>query len=134
MTGGRVVVLGRTGRNFAAGMSGGVAWVLDEDGTFASRCNTEMVGLEPVEPDSEDEATLRELLARHHDLTGSDRAGALLASWPGSRSRFVRVIPHDYRRVLAAQARMRATGLSPDEAEMATFEENARDLARVGGS
>ncbi len=134
MTGGRVVVLGRTGRNFAAGMSGGVAWVLDEDGTFASRCNTELVGLEPVEPSTEDEATLRELLARHHDLTGSEPAARILGDWAASLPRFVRVIPHDYRRVLAAQARMRATGLSADEAEMAAFEENARDLARVGGS
>ncbi len=77
---------------------------------------------------------MRELLERHRDLTGSERAAELLADWPASAARFVRVIPHDYRRVLDAQARMRAQGLSPEEAEMAAFEENARDLARVGGS
>jgi glutamate synthase (ferredoxin) len=134
MTGGRVLVLGRTGRNFAAGMSGGVAWVLDDDGGFASRCNPELVSLEPLTPDTEDGATVLELLRRHSDLTGSERAAELLASWPASASRFVRVIPNDYRRVLAAQARMRAQGLTDEEAEMAAFEENARDLVRAGGS
>ncbi len=133
MTGGRVLVLGATGRNFAAGMSGGIAWVYDEDGTFASRCNLEMVALEALtDPDEAD--AVRDLLVRHAELTGSDRAAAILADWDAARGRLVRVIPHDYRRVLEAQARMRASGLSPDEAEMAAFEENARDLARVGGS
>jgi glutamate synthase domain-containing protein 3 len=134
MTGGRVLVLGRTGRNFAAGMSGGVAWVYDLDGDFASRCNQELVSLEPLAPESEDGATVLELLRRHSDLTGSERAAELLAAWPGAAAGFVRVIPNDYRRVLEAQARMRRQGLSPAEAEMAAFEENARDLARVGGS
>ena len=133
MTGGRVLVLGPTGRNFAAGMSGGIAWVYDDDGAFASRCNLEMVALEALtDPDEAD--AVRDLLVRHVELTGSDRADAILADWDAARGRFVRVIPHDYRRVLEAQARMRASGLSPDEAEMAAFEENARDLARVGGS
>jgi glutamate synthase (NADPH/NADH) large chain len=133
MTGGRVLVLGRTGRNFAAGMSGGVAWVFDEDGQFASRCNTEMVGLESVTPDSDDAAELRALIERHLELTGSERAAQLLARWWEVLSCFVRVIPHDYRRVLEAQARMREAGMSGDEAAMAAFEENARDLARAGG-
>ena len=134
MTGGRVAVIGRTGRNFAAGMSGGVAWVYDDDGTFASRCNTEMVGLEPVDPDGDEAQVLCDLLQRHRALTGSERADELLADWSRTLDRIVRVIPHDYRRVLDAQARMRAAGLSSDEAEMAAFEENAHDLARVGGS
>jgi glutamate synthase (ferredoxin) len=134
MTGGRVLVLGRTGRNFAAGMSGGVAWVLGEDGTFASRCNPELVSLEPLDADDDETAAVRELLERHRDLTGSERAAGLLAAWPAAAARFVRVIPNDYRRVLDAQARMRALGLSTEDAEMAAFEENARDLARVGGS
>jgi glutamate synthase (ferredoxin) len=128
MTGGRVAVIGRTGRNFAAGMSGGVAWV------YASRCNTEMVGLEPVEPGGDEAEVLCDLLQRHRSLTGSERADELLADWSRTLDRMVRVIPHDYRRVLEAQARMRAAGLSTDEAEMAAFVENARDLARVGGS
>ncbi len=134
MTGGRVAVIGPTGRNFAAGMSGGVAWVYDTDGSFASRCNRELVGLEALDPDGEDAATLCELLVRHRDLTGSERARQLLNDWPASLARFVRVIPHDYRRVLEAQLRMRATGLTVEEAEMAAFEENARDLARAGGA
>ncbi len=132
MTGGRVVVLGRTGRNFAAGMSGGVAWVHDADGTFASRCNTEMVGLEPV--DDVEAAELRALVERHRDLTASELATELLEDWAAAVGRFVRVIPHDYRRVLEAQERMVAAGLDREAAEMAAFEENARDLARVGGS
>jgi glutamate synthase (ferredoxin) len=133
MTGGRVAVLGPTGRNFAAGMSGGVAWVYDEGGTFATTCNTEMVSLEPLR-DPAEVAEVRELVERHAALTGSARATALLADWGVTAGRFVRVMPHDYRRVLAAQARMRAAGLSEAEAEMAAFEENTADLARVGGS
>ena len=133
MTGGRVVVLGPTGRNFAAGMSGGVAWVYDDRGAFATACNTEMVALEPLRDPSEI-AEVRGLVARHAALTGSARAAALLADWEAATGRFVRVMPHDYRRVLAAQARMRAAGLSEEEAEMAAFEENVADLARVGGS
>jgi glutamate synthase (ferredoxin) len=132
MTGGRVLVLGRTGRNFAAGMSGGIAWVHDIDGGFASRANTELVSLEPL--DDEDRDEVRELLERHRELTGSERAAALLGDWDASAATFVRVIPNDYRRVLEAQARMVAAGLDPDEAAMAAFEENAADLARVGGS
>jgi glutamate synthase domain-containing protein 3 len=97
MTGGRVVVLGATGRNFAAGMSGGIAYVLDEHGQFAGRCNTQLVGLEALEP--EDEATVLDLLEEHHSRTGSPVAGRLLADWAAAR--FVKVIPHDYRRALA---------------------------------
>jgi glutamate synthase (ferredoxin) len=115
-------------------MSGGVAWVLDEDGSFASRCNPELVGLEALVADSEDGGAVRWLLERHRDQTGSERAAEILADWPAAASRFVAVVPHDYRRVLDAQARMRASGLGPEEAEMAAFEENTRDLARVGGS
>ena len=132
MTGGRVVVLGRTGRNFAAGMSGGIAWVYDEDGGFRSRANPELVALEGLADGEADE--LRGLVERHRDLTGSLRAAELLADWTASAARFVRVIPHDYRRVLAAQARMAAAGLPPEEAEMAAFAQNAADLARVGGA
>ena len=133
MTGGRVLVIGRTGRNFAAGMSGGVAWVYDSDGTFARRCNPEMVGLEPLAGVPAEADEVRALLERHRELTGSDRAAQLLADWGAILPCFVRVIPHDHRRMLDAQARMRATGMTVEEAEMAAFEENARDLARVGG-
>jgi glutamate synthase (ferredoxin) len=133
MTGGRVVVLGPTGRNFAAGMSGGVAYVLDEDGSFAGRCNTGMVDLERLEDDGES-AGVRELIERHRDLTGSDRADAVLADWPRSVSQLVKVFPRDYRRMLAAIDRATESGLSGDEAMEAAFEANARDTARVSGN
>jgi glutamate synthase (ferredoxin) len=79
-------------------------------------------------------AGLREMVERHVTFTGSARGQLILDAWKDFVPRFVRVVPNDYRRVLEAQARMRAKGLSPDEAEMAAFEENARDEARVGGN
>ena len=133
MTGGKVVILGRTGRNFAAGMSGGLAWVYDEDGTFRSRCNVELVGLETMtDPAEIDE--VRTLIERHRDLTGSRRAAEILDAWEATVACFVRVIPDDYRRMLEAQARMRAQGMTDEEAQLAAFEENERAPARVGGS
>jgi glutamate synthase (ferredoxin) len=133
MTGGRVVVLGATGRNFAAGMSGGVAYVLDEGGDFATRCNLEMVGLSLLD-DAEELAAVRTLVEKHVHWTESTYARRLLERWPDTARKLVRVLPNDYRRMLEAQARMRAKGLPPEEAEMAAFEENAHDLARVGGN
>ncbi|MET3514941.1 glutamate synthase (NADPH/NADH) large chain/glutamate synthase (ferredoxin) [Pseudacidovorax sp. 1753] len=115
MTGGTVVVLGKTGRNFAAGMSGGVAFVYDEDGQFASRCNMAMVTLEKVLTTGEqtagvdrkfwhnaqtDEAQLRKLLEEHHRWTGSKRARDLLDDWALSRTKFVKVFPNEYKRAL----------------------------------
>ena len=102
MTGGRVVVIGPTGRNFGAGMSGGIAYVLDEAGDFAIRCNREMVDLEPL-AEEEDATLVRGLLERHRDATGSAVADALLNGWAGAVSRFVKVMPRDYRRVLEEQ-------------------------------
>jgi glutamate synthase domain-containing protein 3 len=99
MTGGRVVVLGRTGRNFAAGMSGGVAYVLDEDGHFERRCNMELVGFDPLEHD--DEETIRALVAEHFARTGSQVAARVLENWEASFTQFVKVMPHDYKRALA---------------------------------
>jgi glutamate synthase (NADPH/NADH) large chain len=123
MTGGTVVVLGRTGRNFAAGMSGGVAYVYDADGTFVSRCNRSMVALAPVLAESEqhemesdlaaagkgrllhtgraDEAILRELIERHLRFTGSTLALAMLDHWEAARGRFVKVLPNEYVRALS---------------------------------
>jgi glutamate synthase (NADPH) large chain len=133
MTGGRVVVLGPTGRNFAAGMSGGVAYVLDDEArSFAGRCNKEMVSLDKLE-DPEEVALVQGLVSRHAQLTGSKRAEEILASWKQLVPSFVRVMPNDYRRVLEAQAKMRAAGLSQEEAEMAAFESNSKDAARLGG-
>jgi len=104
MTGGRVVVLGPTGRNFAAGMSGGVAYVLDEGGTFAERCNMGMVGFEGLS--TADASELRALIEEHQLRTDSPVAGRVLADWEGlmAKGSFVKVMPHDYKRVLGEQA------------------------------
>jgi glutamate synthase (NADPH) large chain len=116
MTGGTVVVLGQTGRNFAAGMSGGIAYVYDEDGMFAKRCNMSMVSLEKIEhadkvstPAGEhlgqaDETTLLDLLNKHVAHTGSERAKMLLADWNTYRGKFVKVLPNEYKRVLSERA------------------------------
>lgn len=118
MTGGTVVVLGQTGRNFAAGMSGGVAYVYDVDGSFAKRCNTSMVDLHPLLPEDQqlaqtggalhlgqsDEAHLRRLLESHHKWTGSQRASELLDDWENSLKRFVKVFPKEYQRALRERA------------------------------
>jgi glutamate synthase domain-containing protein 3 len=103
MTGGRVVVLGSTGRNFAAGMSGGIAYVYDADRRFRSRCNPELVDLEGLNPD-EDDDEVRALISEHAQRTGSLPARNILASWAQRRERFVKVMPRDYRRVLAERA------------------------------
>jgi glutamate synthase (NADPH/NADH) large chain len=119
MTGGTVVVLGATGRNFAAGMSGGVAYVYDPTGDFAGKCNTSMVAIEPLQTAQEqekshrglhatarggegeaDEAILRRLIERHFKYTGSTRARALLDDWANGRTKFVKVLPSEYKRVL----------------------------------
>ncbi len=140
MTGGRVVVIGKTGRNFAAGMSGGIAYVLDESGEggaagggFERVCNKEMVQLFPLS-DPAEIAQIRRLLERHVEYTASPRARALLDEWDTTVSRFIRVVPNDYRRVIEAQARMREKGLSEEEAEMAAFDENVMDARRVAGN
>ncbi|GGS04568.1 glutamate synthase-related protein [Deinococcus sedimenti] len=118
MTGGTVVVLGQTGRNFAAGMSGGVAYVYDVDGSFAKRCNTSMVDLHPLLPEDQqlaqtegalhfgdsDEAHLRRLLESHHKWTGSQRASELLDDWEATLKRFVKVFPKEYQRALRERA------------------------------
>jgi glutamate synthase (ferredoxin) len=132
MTGGRVVILGPTGRNFAAGMSGGVAYVLDETGDFPKRCNQQMVGLEKLKDADEMEAVWK-MIQRHQTYTKSERAAKILAEWKSFAPKFVRVMPKDYQRVLQSMKKVQSQGLSGDEAVMAAFEENARDVARVGG-
>ncbi|MDB4983349.1 MAG: glutamate synthase family protein, partial [Myxococcales bacterium] len=132
MTGGRVVILGVTGRNFAAGMSGGVAYVLDEGGTFATRCNKEVVGLGKLD-DPEEGKEIHALISRHAQLTGSKRAREVLDGWGRFLPFFVRVMPHDFKRVVDAQKKMLETGMSQEDAEMAAFELNSHDLARLGG-
>jgi glutamate synthase (NADPH/NADH) large chain len=131
MTGGTVVVLGPTGRNFAAGMSGGIAYVFDDDGSFATRCNTSMVALEPVLAEAEqakaekdlvaagkgrlrhagkaDEVLLRDLIERHLRFTGSTRALAILDNWEAARAKFVKVFPAEYKRALGELYARQAT-------------------------
>jgi glutamate synthase (NADPH) large chain len=119
MTGGTAVVLGKTGRNFAAGMSGGVAFVYDVDGQFAKRCNTAMVGLSKVLSTAEqtdpmhhgsdglatsDEALLKKLVEDHHRWTGSLRAREILDNWAEQRGKFVKVFPIEYKRALGEMA------------------------------
>jgi glutamate synthase (ferredoxin) len=133
MTGGRVVVLGPTGRNFAAGMSGGIAYVLDERGLFARDVNRQMVGIGKLENPAEI-AEVRAMIERHLAYTKSERARKVLEAWDQAVPRFVKVLPKDYQRMLACIERAHAQGLSGDEAVMAAFEENARDLSRVGGN
>ena len=113
MTGGRAVILGETGRNFAAGMSGGIAYVWDPEGRFRPRVNTEMVELEPL--DDGDAEYVRTRIERHVEHTGSTRGRAILDSWSGERGRFVKVMPTDYKRAIA---------------ELAKLQERERDEAR----
>jgi glutamate synthase (ferredoxin) len=133
MTGGRVAVLGPTGRNFAAGMSGGIAYVLDEKGDFKKRCNQEMVLLETME-NEEDIQELKGMIERHVLYTGSELGEKVLANWDDMVKKFVKVIPKDYKVVLEALKRVQKAGLSGEEALMAAFEENNRDVARVSGN
>ena len=133
MTGGRVVVLGPTGRNFAAGMSGGIAYVLDESGDFPGKVNAQMVDVGKV-TDPTEITELRRLVERHLEHTSSDRARQVLDAWDDMLPKFARVIPRDYKRMLDAIRRAEEQGLVGDEAIMVAFEENARDLSRVGGN
>ena len=132
MTGGCVVVLGPTGRNFAAGMSGGIAFVLDQTGDFASNCNQAMVELFPLE-DPEDLRTVTSMLERHVSYTDSEVGRRVLASWESLVPKFVKVYPTDYRRVIEAQNRVLERGLPEEEMAMAAFQLNAGDAARVDG-
>ena len=111
MTGGHVLVLGRTGRNFAAGMSGGLAYVLDETSDFKQRCNLGMVELEALAP--EDARFVAQLLEEHHARTGSPKAAELLAKWETAQTRFVKVVPTEYRRVLAELAKREKAASNP---------------------
>jgi glutamate synthase domain-containing protein 2/glutamate synthase domain-containing protein 1/glutamate synthase domain-containing protein 3 len=133
MTGGHVVVLGPTGRNFGAGMSGGIAYVLDGTGSIGGNINLQMVGTEKLEDPAEIDK-VRSLIEKHLEYTGSARAREVLADWAANVPRFLKVIPKDYQRMLACIQKAHDQGLTGDEAIMVAFEENARDLARVGGN
>ncbi|MGZ3945711.1 MAG: GltB/FmdC/FwdC-like GXGXG domain-containing protein, partial [Mucilaginibacter sp.] len=98
MTGGRALILGNTGRNFAAGMSGGIAWVYDKDGSFTDNCNREMVDLDPISKKDSEEITA--LLKKHLSLTGSKVAKDLLKNWDEASTKFIKVFPQEYKKVL----------------------------------
>ena len=125
MTGGRVVVLGKTGRNFAAGMSGGIAYVLDEAGDFSTRCNPELVGLSKLQDPDEIEEVWK-LIQRHQAFTQSERAAKILADWKNFVPKFVKVLPEDFARVQKSLKKVQDQGLTGDEAIMAAFEENVK--------
>jgi glutamate synthase (ferredoxin) len=125
MTGGRVVILGKTGRNFAAGMSGGVAYVLDEAGDFHTRCNMELVGLEKLD-DADETEEVWKLIQRYQAYTKSQRAAEILGDWKNFIPKFVKVMPQDYKRVLTSLKKVQSQGLTGDEAVMAAFEENVK--------
>ena len=130
MTGGHVVVLGKTGRNFAAGMSGGYAYVLDEDGTFAERCNQEMVDLEPV-INADDMEMLEALIWKHYEVTESELAWSILMRWGEALPSFIKVMPRDYKRALNAVAHLKSTtGLKGDDLVMAAFRLSQQQLEK----
>jgi glutamate synthase domain-containing protein 3 len=115
MTGGRIVVLGPTGRNFAAGMSGGIAYIWDRDGDFHTRCNLGMVDLFPMEHEA-DKAELKALVERHYEYTESSVAKGMLNNWNAALGQFIKVYPRDYRRVLEeAEKLAAANGTAPEE-------------------
>jgi glutamate synthase domain-containing protein 2/glutamate synthase domain-containing protein 1/glutamate synthase domain-containing protein 3 len=118
MTGGRAIIIGKTGRNFAAGMSGGFAYVLDEDGKFEKRCNLEMVELESLS--AEDASFVADMLERHHELTRSEKAKRLLNRWEETISKFVKVVPIEYRRVLEELDKQREAKSTPHASVTAT--------------
>jgi glutamate synthase (ferredoxin) len=133
MTGGRVVVLGKTGRNFAAGMSGGIAYVIDWQGDFQRRCNQQMVGLERLE-EAEEIEEVKDMIQRHANYTNSDLARRVLSQWDEIAPKFVKVMPKDYKRMLEAFKQVEEAGLSGEEAVMTAFEMNKNDAARVSGN
>jgi glutamate synthase (ferredoxin) len=114
-------------------MSGGVAYVLDESGDFGSNVNREMVDTGALE-EPEEIAAVHALIERHFNYTKSARARQVLDAWASFVPRFVKVLPRDYKRMLACIARAHEQGLTGEDAIMEAFEENARDLSRVGGN
>jgi glutamate synthase (ferredoxin) len=127
MTGGSVICLGSTGRNFAAGMSGGVAYILDQEADFATKLNTEMVRLLPLRECGDAEISdVKSRIETHLRLTGSPKAARLLADWENTLDKFLKVLPTDYERVLLAIKQAEEQGLEGDDAIQAAFEANAK--------
>ncbi|MDD3959259.1 MAG: glutamate synthase large subunit [Oscillospiraceae bacterium] len=132
MTGGKVIILGKTGRNFAAGMSGGIAYVYDPEGKFRSSCNTELVRLCEVS-DPEEIEDLRALIEKHRQYTDSPKAGEISENFEENISLFVKIVPAEYERMLDAIRKAEGDGLSREDAEMTAFREIFRDTAAVPG-
>ena len=133
MTGGKVVVLGQVGRNFAAGMTGGTAYVFDLETNFKEKVNREMVDLDYL-TETEDQLMVKEMIEDHLKYTGSDRAAEILNNWQNYKSKFIRVMPRDYQRMITAINNYKEQGLNREDALMKAFEENAQDKARVSGN
>jgi glutamate synthase domain-containing protein 3 len=135
MTNGTVAILGKTGKNFGAGMSGGTAYVYDIDGLFEKRLNKEMVNLyRLIECADKDLALVKSTIEQHVAHTASPRGQFLLENWDAELPKFFKVLPRDYERMLEAFKKVEEQGLTGDEAAMAAFEANLKDLARVGGN
>ncbi|TYR80809.1 glutamate synthase large subunit [Priestia megaterium] len=125
MTGGRVVILGNVGKNFGAGMSGGIAYILaDDKEEFKSLCNTEMIGFEELQGEEAEE--VKAMIKRHLSYTDSHKAAYVLENWSQYISKFVKVIPNDYKRMIDRIEEQKEAGLSEDAAIMSAFEENAK--------
>ena len=125
MTGGRAVVLGRVGKNFAAGMSGGVAYVLDEDSDLYMKVNKEMVSLEPV-TDKYDVLELKEIISDHVTYTNSEKGKKILDHFGEYLPKFKKIIPHDYKRMMNTIVQMEEKGLSSEQAQIEAFYANAK--------
>ena len=121
MTGGRAVILGRTGKNFAAGMSGGIAYVLDEEHDLYTRLNKALVSLEAV-TDDEDIAELKAIIEEHAQTTGSEKAKAILSDFDNYIPRFKKIIPHDYAKIQNTVKTLEKTGVPHEKAEIEAFE------------
>ena len=127
MTGGSVTCLGGTGRNFGAGMSGGVAYIYNEHGDFETRLNRDMVNLYPlVECEDSEIEEVKARIQKHVDYTGSVKGSTLLDNWDDAAGKFLKVMPADYERVLNAVKKAEESGLEGDAAILAAFEENAK--------
>ncbi|MFW6035558.1 MAG: glutamate synthase large subunit [Halothermotrichaceae bacterium] len=133
MTGGLVVVLGKTGYNFAAGMSGGVAYVLDNKNNFSRRCNQTMVDVEPLN-ETRDIEKVKDMIRKHIAYTGSKKGQEILNNWVGYQNKFVKIMPRDYKRMIDAIERFEKNGMKRKDALMAAFEENNCDKARISGN
>ncbi len=130
MTGGRVVVLGETGRNFAAGMSGGIAYVLDQNRNFSKKCNQDMVTLETF--NHEEALEVKQMIQNHVKYTNSKLGKKILKNWNKLRHKFVKVMPNDYKRMLEYIEKVKEKTTTKDEVLLSAFELNAKNMARAG--